>query len=359
MRFHVVALPHTHLTPEFSSCAYTMKVIGFCRMMKKRGHQVFLYAGEKNTAPCDEHVVCIDEVARMTAVGYKHYTEASFDPNSSHWKRFNESAIYEIGKRKQPKDFICVIGGWAHKPIADAFPDLMTVEFGVGYGGTFSKYRVFESYAWMHTCYGAASMGQPHAIDGNWWDEVIPGYLDPNDFPYRGTHRRGNDYALYVGRMIDRKGYDIAMEVCQKVGKRLVLAGPGLSSLGGYGEYVGVVGPEERGRLMAGATALFVPTKYIEPFGNVAIEAMACGTPVITTDWGAFTETVIDGVTGFRCRNFEEFINALAQASKLDHRKIRRHVAQNYALDVIGAKYESYFERLLTLWDKGWYQLEA
>jgi glycosyltransferase involved in cell wall biosynthesis len=77
---------------------------------------------------------------------------------------------------------------------------------------------------------------------------------------------------------------------------------------------------------------------------------------VITTDWGAFTETVIDGVTGFRCRTFGEFKRAAEKAQDLNPHVIREHAIQRYSLSVIGKKYEEYFERLLTLWDKGWYE---
>jgi glycosyltransferase involved in cell wall biosynthesis len=351
MRFHVAALPHTHTTTKFLSCAYTAKVINFCRMMKDRGHTVFLYGGEKNEAPCDEHIVCVSETDRAAHVGDKHFTSASFDYSLPFWTKANDRMTQEIAKRAEKTDFICVIGGYAQKQIADNLPHMITVEFGVGYGGTFSKYRVFESYAWMHTCYGAATMGKPHDADGQWWDAVIPGYLDPAMFPFR---EQKDDYFMFIGRLVDRKGYRIAADVCFELGKKLVVAGQGKPPLGC--EYVGVVGPEERGRLMAGAKAVFVPTIYLEPFGNVNVEAQACGTPVITTDWGAFTETVKHGLTGYRCRTFGEFKRAAEKCHVLDPKVIRQHAVDNYSLDVIGEKYERYFERLMTLWTDGWYE---
>jgi glycosyltransferase involved in cell wall biosynthesis len=321
-------------------------------MMTDRGHEVFLYAGEKNEAPCTEHIPCTTEDRRAAHVGDKHFTSASFDYTLPFWRDFNDSAIEGIKKNRLSKqDFICVIGGYAHKQIADAFPDMITVEFGVGYPGTFSKYRVFESYAWMHMIYGAAHPNAAGQADGNWWDVVIPGYLDPDKFPFS---EKKEDYYLFIGRLVDRKGYRIAADVCFDLGKKLVVAGQGDPPVGC--EYVGVVGPEERGLLMSRAKAVFVPTIYIEPFGNVNVEAQACGTPVITTDWGAFTETVIDGVTGFRCRTFGEFKRAAQDVERLDPRAIRERAVNLYSLDVIGKKYEAYFERLLHLWDKGWYE---
>ncbi len=353
MRFHVCALPHTQTTQDFSTCAYTNKVVGFCKMMKDLGHTVYLYAGEKNEAPCDELIQCISELERAAAVGDKHYVEASFDASLPHWQTFNQNAINGIRQRAHPKDFICVIAGIAHKAIADAFPNMMTVEFGVGYAGVFSKYRVWESYAWMHTCYGSAHPWKAQDADGLWMDAVIPGYLDPAGFPFGPVK---DDYYLFVGRMIERKGVQIAADVCKAKNVKLMLAGPG--SPPDYGEYVGVVDPVRRGELMSKAKAIFVPSLYLEPFGNVAVEAMACGTPVICSDWGAMTETVIQGVTGFRCRSFAEFCQGVDDVGKLDPAAIRQHAVGHYSLDVVGKKYQAYFHRLESLWGKGWYEAQ-
>ena len=352
MRFHVVALPHTQVTKDFTSCAFTEKVRRFCKMMTDLGHEVVLYAGEKNEAPVTEHVVCISETLRAAAVGKNHYTTASFDTNLPHWQVFNATVINKMRERLEPKDFICLIGGYAHKPIADAFPNHTSVEFGVGYGGVFSKYRVFESYAWMHAIY--AGHNNPTAVDGHFFDGVIPGYLEPEMFP---EGKGDGDYYFFIGRIIDRKGYRIAQEVCERLGKRLIIAGPGEGS--GYGEFIGNVGPEQRAELMGGAIALFAPTLYIEPFGNIAIEAQVCGTPTITTDWGAFTETNINGLTGYRCRTLADFVRAAEDVKSLDRAAIRQHAIERYSLDVVGKQYEDYFYKLLTLWDDGWYQLET
>jgi glycosyltransferase involved in cell wall biosynthesis len=226
----------------------------------------------------------------------------------------------------------------------------MSVEFGVGYGGVFSKYRVFESYAWMHSIY--AGWKNPTTADGQFYDAVIPGYLEPEMFPL-GDGK--GDYYLFIGRLIDRKGYRIAQEVCERLGKRLILAGPGEQI--GYGEFVGSVDPAKRAALMGGAIATFAPTLYIEPFGNVVIESQACGTPTITTDWGAFTENNPHGVSGFRCRTLQEFMDAAQDVKTLDRAAIRERAVSLYNLDTIGAQYNDYFKRLLTLWGAGWYEL--
>lgn len=349
MRFHVCALPHTNTTKEFISCAFTAKVINFCRMMMDRGHEVYLYGGVENEAPCTKHVICVSDLERRAHVGHGHFVNASFDYNLPFWREANKRMAEQIALNARQQDFICVIGGIAQKQIADMLPHMMTVEFGIGYGGTFSKYRVFESYAWMHTVYGAQARSA-NAADGSWWDAVIPGYLDPDQFPFSSVK---DDYYLFVGRLIDRKGAHIAAEVCKHLGKELVVAGQGTAPPGT--RHVGIVGPEERGRLMSCAKALFVPTLYVEPFANVHVEAQVCGTPVITTDWGVFTETVKNGVNGYRCRTFGEFVNAARRCVELDTYAIREQAINTYGLDVVGKEYERYFQRLHTLWGEGWY----
>lgn len=331
-----------------------MKVRNFAKMMMARGHEVFLYAGDQNDVPCTELITCITEKERADHVGDKHYIFASWDYHGPVWRKFNSKAIRGIAKRQQPHDFICTFGGLAHKAVHDAFPHLLFVEAGIGYGGNFATFRIWESYAWMHTCYGAQGGGNPNAVDGRWFDAVIPGYFEIDQFPFSAEK---DDYLFFIGRLTERKGYQIAIDVAKALGKRIVVAGqpdPGAPPPADC-EYVGVIGPEERGKWMSRAIATFVPTIYIEPFGTVAVESQACGTPVITVPWGAMTETVVEGVTGFHCHTFSEFCEAVEKCKKLDPHVIRQRAIDRYSLEVIGEKYERHFERLLKLYGKGWY----
>jgi 2-polyprenyl-3-methyl-5-hydroxy-6-metoxy-1,4-benzoquinol methylase len=350
VRFHVVALPHTNVSDEHVSCAFNQKTLKFCRMMMGLGHEVTLYSSEITDAEVTEHVVCISEAERVACLEGRHYTEASFDATKPHWQQFNARVAHEMAcQRLQDRDFICLIGGLANKAIADAFPGHMVVEYGIGYPGPFAPYQVFESYAWMHTTYGA-QQGNANAL-GGFYHDVIPSYFEPKDFPV--SHPE--DYYLYIGRLTDNKGWHIAQDVCQHRNARLIVAGPGHFS--GYGEYVGEVGVKERGTLMAGAIATFVPTLYIEPFGSVHAESMMCGTPVITTDWGVFVETVENGKQGFRCRTFAEFCQAAEDVKALDRKAIRKYARSKFSMDVVAQQYERYFSKLLTLWDDGFYTL--
>jgi glycosyltransferase involved in cell wall biosynthesis len=351
-RFHVVALPHTKVTKEFFSCAYTEKVYGFCNMMTSLGHEVYLYAaGDRTDANVTDFIPCLPEDLRLAAVGNNHYTSASFDNKLPHWTEFNRNAINVIARHIEQKDFICLIGGLAQKPVADAFPDHMSVEWGIGYSGTFAKYRVFESNTWRSAVY--AQHRNAADVDINFFDGVVNGYYDKDKFPWQLEKK---DYYLYFGRMTQRKGVDIASQACEKAGVKLIMAGSG-SYIPPYGEYIGEVSAEDRAELLGGAIAAFSPTLYHEPFCNSHIQAMAVGTPVLTTDLGIFTETVQNGFNGFRCNTLAEFVKATEQVKKLDYRAIATDTYAKYSTDIIRYKYDKYFNRLLTLWDAGWYQL--
>jgi glycosyltransferase involved in cell wall biosynthesis len=120
-------------------------------------------------------------------------------------------------------------------------------------------------------------------------------------------------------------------------------------------EYAGVVGPEERAALMGGAVAVWTPTQYFEPLGGVAIEAQLVGTPVISSDWGAFVETVDHGLTGYRCSTLADYVAAGRAVGTISRRRVRARAMQRWTTSAVGPLWDAYFERLGTLWGAGWY----
>jgi glycosyltransferase involved in cell wall biosynthesis len=369
--FHVVALPHTQTTKAHCGCAYTQKVLNFCKMMHERGHTVYHYGAEGSLPQCAEHVTTISLEEQRLLYGDKDFRtqmyDVKWDSAISYWALANARATAEIKKRCKPTDFLCLIGGSCQKMIADelAPQQLLVVEFGVGYSGTFAPFCVYESYA------HAANRAGTNDPNGKFTDAVIPNYYDAADFPM-GTH--ASDYYLYVGRIIIRKGVQVAIDTCNAIGARLLIAGHGAveytpsaegkpaylkgtdAEFQGNFEFVGFADVARRASLMGDAKAVFVPTLYLEPFGGVNVEAQLCGTPVITTDWGAFPETVEHGKTGYRCRSHEQFCWAARNVHKLDPAYIRERAVANWGLERVGSMYEEYFYGLSNLAKKGYYE---
>lgn len=348
MTFHLLALPNVQTTKEYSLDGFCMATIRFARLLKALSHTVILYASEENEAPCDELVAVITKEEQATLlVGVEYQYASLVNQAAPLWALANNRIIREIGKRKQPRDFICTIGGTSQEPVARAHPDLMCVEYSIGYVSSFAPYRVYESHYWRAMTHGFQDM-----VDGRFFDAVIPFFFDSSEFRFQPEKE---PFALFVGRLVPKKGIGIACRAAQEAGIPLKVIGHGDPSLVTHGaEYLGALGMEERNDWMARASSLICPTTYVEPFGSVAVEAQMCGTPVVSTDFGGFVETVEQGRTGFRCSYLGEFIQALKDVRGLDPGYIRERAVRLYDLQTVKNQYQSYFERLMLLWDGGW-----
>jgi glycosyltransferase involved in cell wall biosynthesis len=135
---------------------------------------------------------------------------------------------------------------------------------------------------------------------------------------YRLAPARGSDDAFVIGcmsRLIQGKGVDDVLVAARPAllrGARLRIGGDGpmRSELEQLAERLGIeenvsfegwIGDDAEVASFWGAcdVAITAPNDWIESFGLVAVEAMACGRPVVATRGGALAETVVDGQTGF------------------------------------------------------------
>lgn len=362
--FHVLGLPHTITNKNFTACAYTQKAWKFCKMMGERGHKIYHYGHEDSDAPYAENVTVITNEVWNKVYGTHDYKSKLFTYNTQDeaYQTFYKNAIEEVGKRKHKNDFILPFWGTGVRPICDAHPDLITVEPGIGYAeGHWADWKIFESYAIYHAYCGMSSVG---TCKQNNYEIVIPNYFDLDEFEFND---KKEDYFLFLGRVYDGKGVHIAIQVTEYLGYKLKIAGQ-VDDLGQYAnknfpphvEFVGYADVEKRRELMKNAKGSFLASQYLEPFGGVQIENLLCGTPTITSDWGAFTENNIDGVTGYRCRTFDDYLQATIKIynGEIDYKTCREH-GEKFSLESIAPRYEKFFQDVLNVYEsKGWYETD-
>jgi len=179
-----------------------------------------------------------------------------------------------------------------------------------------------------------------HRPDLNYIATVYHG-LNPQLFRYNDKPK---DYLAFLGRFSPIKGPVEAIKVAQKTGQKLIMAAKINSFERKYfekeiqpyidGEQIQYIGEIDRMGtidLLANAKALLSPIQWDEPFGLTNIEAMACGTPVISMRRGSLPEIVIDKKTGFLCKDEEELIKSVGLINSINRRDCRDHVLRNFS----------------------------
>ncbi len=161
---------------------------------------------------------------------------------------------------------------------------------------------------------------------------------------------------VFLGRIAPIKGTHTAVEVAQRSGRRLVIAGnvpddqqdffreriePHLDDE--QARYVGPVDDEEKNKLLGRAAAFLMPIEWEEPFGIVMAEAMACGTPVIGTRRGAVPEVVEHGVTGFIGDTAEDLADAVRCLQRIDRADCRARCEEMFSQQAVVEAYEGLY----------------
>jgi glycosyltransferase involved in cell wall biosynthesis len=214
-------------------------------------------------------------------------------------------------------------------------------------------YRRFSSEVYL-TAISAYQQGEVPDLP---WRGTVHNAVDVDAMPFS---RDKEDYLLCLGRVCERKGQDLAIEVAKRADMPLVLAGRVHPKESWFFEerilphvdadrviFHGEVSNERKGELLAGARALLFPVREPEPFGLAMAEALACGTPVIAAPLGAVPEVVTDGETGFLVSGIGAMAEAAGRVSELSPERCREDAVQRFHPHTMVDGYEAVYRGIL------------
>lgn len=347
---------------------FSEKMIKFCKFMKNRGHQIFHYGHKDSTVDCDVSVNIFDrndweKFWPQKKWGDKH--KEGIDYSNKHADQYMyKKASNAIKKYKNPNDIFLNFIGNSQKIISDENPELITVEPSIGYSKncSYANWRVYESYSSLHALTGEKSLEVDPYGDGyyNWYHAVIPGFFDHSKYEYSDNKQ---DYFLYFGRVIRLKGVAYAIEATRATGKKLIIAGPGdivqdsqfpYKKIPDHVTCTGAMGHNERTELMKNAKCCFIMTTSAETFCNTMAESFLHGTPIISTDWGSFSENNLHGITGYRVRTLDHMIWAIKNIDNIKPINCRKW-GETFSFENAAIRYEEYFNMIADYYEKdGW-----
>jgi glycosyltransferase involved in cell wall biosynthesis len=187
--------------------------------------------------------------------------------------------------------------------------------------------------------------------------DPVPNGIDVARLDCR-ARKRG--WAMALGRICPEKGFHHALDAARLADMPLLLGGevqPFPEHQRYYAEHiaprldarrrhVGPVAIRRKRRLLAAARCLLVPSVVPETSSLVAMEAIACGTPVIAFGVGALPEVVEHGRTGFIVHDVREMADAVAQVGELDAEECRAAARERFSVHRMAARYIDTYHRL-------------
>ncbi len=165
---------------------------------------------------------------------------------------------------------------------------------------------------------------------------------------------------VFLSRLDPIKGAHHAIAAAKMANRPLLIAGNQVDSLEGMVywqtqiaphlgrdgiEYVGPVDDRQKNELLGQAAAMIVPIEWDEPFGIVFAEALACGTPVISTPRGSLPEIVRPGVDGFLVNSIDEAAEAIKKLPSIHRYNCRQRVESYFSAGAIVDQYERLYQK--------------
>lgn len=354
MRLHIVGVPRNPSTPTIAMDPYAMVSYYLTTYLHRGGHEVHYYGFKESTVECTKN---------WGIVNKEHHEKYNVTNPQNHWgistegdSIFNNAATQYLCKNIQEGDIVICM--WSSSIIAvksclDKKPfnvNIVDGHIGHRHPTQSTPFHVFASHANRHFVYGMNLEGFSY-----WHDTVIyPMANDLNNFTYK---EKKKDYFLFMGRLNSDKGIGIFFNLAKHFkDKQFILAGQGAHNwdIPPNMKEAGYLNPIQRKEYLSNAKAVISPSHYAEPFGLTAVEAGLSGTPIICTDHGGYTETVVEGLNGYRCSYFNDFVNAVNNIDKIKPKDCR-NFAEKFSAESLIKDWEKYLHRINR---EGWYTLD-
>jgi len=202
---------------------------------------------------------------------------------------------------------------------------------------------------WMKKVYESQGMPSRYCYNG----------IDLDKYPYQ---EEKGDRLMFLGRMSKIKAPHIAIEVAEKSDEFIDIVG-GTSFVddpnyveeiktkcvdyrGSMATFIGEVSHQDKLRYLQNAKALLIPSRFGEPFGLIAVEAMACGTIPIALNDEALSEIIEDGKSGFICNDIAEMVLKVSEIDTIDTRNVRER-AEMFSKEVMSKRYIELYKDIL------------
>ena len=314
--------------------------------LAKRGHKVTLFASGDSKSIVNE----------LVSVNDRGLFEENIIFEENH--NYTLLLLEEVFKRANEFDIIHLHVG----PVSSFFkssttPVLNTIHTYVDsyqrHDGRILVYKLHPNNNYVSV---SKSQQRKSQVKVNYIANVYNG-LDSNKYKFNDIP---DNKFIWIGNFFEIKGPEIAINLAERFGMRLDLAGKIHEAwqreyfekrikirLNDKIRYVGEISQSQKSSFFGSAKCLIYPVQFDEPFGLVMIEAMACGTPVIAYSNGSVREIVKNNISGIIVKNFIEMCNATTKIEQIDRKNVRKWFDNNFTSEKMTDNYLRIYEKLI------------
>jgi glycosyltransferase involved in cell wall biosynthesis len=316
-----------------------MMVHALCEGLTGRGHDVHLYASGDSSVSGSLHSVVGQATLKDPSV--TRYMDKEMEARSG----------FEL--YRHASDYDAIHGHWPtlapYFAASTATPTVITYHYVARAEHEYYRANIPGLFPVCVSHRQAALLGEPDL-------PVVYNGLDMATMPFVATP---DDYLVIVGRMLPTKGIAGAIAIAKQAGERLVIVGAVSDYIpwsrayfeeqvlphveGDRVTYIAEAPNTQVLDLVSKAKGFLFPLRSEEPFGLAVLEAMACGTPVVTIPRGAMPELVADGLSGYLVENEPAAVAAVSKLGALNRAAVRSHVASTFTVERMVDGYETIY----------------